>query len=161
MLDLIRALQRAVDAAGELRTGIGRVEALVGIHGGGGVRIGGNLPAGEIDRLQAGTDHLHRLVAGKGAERVDVVFRVEAFPELVRAARGERVLDGEGAAQLLNVFDAVVALNIVEPALGCAGNEVVESLAHGFNPRSRRFWVRGPGFSSRLPAAKSVGKPAA
>ena len=64
MLDLVGALQRAVDPPAQLRPGIGRVERLVGIHGAGGVGVGRDLPAGEIDRLEPGADHLHRLVAG-------------------------------------------------------------------------------------------------
>ena len=52
MLDLVGALQRAVDPPRQLRPGIGRIERLVGIHGAGGVGVGRDLPAGEIDRLR-------------------------------------------------------------------------------------------------------------
>ena len=72
VLDLVGALQGAVDAPAELRRGVGRIEALVGVHGPGGVVVGRHLPAGEIDRLQAGAGHLHRLVAGDRAQGVDV-----------------------------------------------------------------------------------------
>ena len=84
-LDLVGALQRAVDALGKLRRGVGRIERLVGIHGDGGVGVGGDLPAGEIDRLQAGAHHLHRLVAGERAERVDEILLVDELPQPVRA----------------------------------------------------------------------------
>ena len=36
------------------------------------VRVGGDLPAGEVDRLEPGLHHLHRLAAGQRAERGDV-----------------------------------------------------------------------------------------
>ena len=49
-----------------------RVEALVGIGVPGEVRVGGDLPAGDVDRLRPGLDHLHRLAAGERAERGDV-----------------------------------------------------------------------------------------
>ena len=52
MLDLVGALQRPVDLARELGAGIGRIERLVGIHGAGNVRVGRDLPARQIDRLQ-------------------------------------------------------------------------------------------------------------
>ena len=47
MLDLVGALEGAVDAAAQFRPGIGGVERLVGIHGAGGVGVGGDLPAAE------------------------------------------------------------------------------------------------------------------
>ena len=51
--------------------GVGRIEALVGIHRAGGVVVGGDLPARQIDRLQTGARLLHRLVAGDRAQRID------------------------------------------------------------------------------------------
>ena len=88
----------------QLGRGVGRIERLVGIHGAGGVGVGRDLPAGEIDRLQAGADHLHRLVAGDRAERVDEVLLVEQLPQPVGAALGERVRDLDRAAQPLDVL---------------------------------------------------------
>jgi len=44
-LDLVCALERAVDAARELGTRIGGIERLVGIHGSRRIRVGGDLPA--------------------------------------------------------------------------------------------------------------------
>lgn len=61
-LDLVGALQRAVDALGEFRRGIGRIERLVRIHGGSRVGIRRDLPARQIDRLEPGADHLHGLL---------------------------------------------------------------------------------------------------
>ena len=45
------------------------------------VRVGSDLPAAEVDRLQAGLDHLHRLAAGERAERGDVLVRLQELPE--------------------------------------------------------------------------------
>jgi len=44
------------------------------------VRVGGDLPAGEIDRLQSGFDLLHSLVAGQRAERRDKWLGVQQVP---------------------------------------------------------------------------------
>ena len=63
------------------------IEGLVGIHGAGGVGVGGDLPAGEIDRLQPGADHLHGLVAGDRAQRVDVGLVFSSFHSFWRRAR--------------------------------------------------------------------------
>ena len=103
MLDLVGSLEGAVDPAAELGAGIGRVERLIGIHGAGGVGVGGDLPAGEIDRLEARADHLHRLIAGDRAERVHIIVVLEKLPEPVGAAAGEAVLDRHRAAQALDL----------------------------------------------------------
>ena len=68
--DLVGAQQRVVDARDDGRHRIRRVQRLVRIHLAGEVRVGGDLPAGEIDRLEPGLDLLHRLVAGQRAERI-------------------------------------------------------------------------------------------
>ena len=49
-----------------------RIQRLVGIHRHVGVVVGGDLPAGQIDGLEAGLGLLHGLAAGEGAEAVDV-----------------------------------------------------------------------------------------
>ena len=125
MLDLVGALQRLVDPPAELGAGIGRVERLVGIHGAGGVGVGGDLPARKIDRLEAGPDHLHRLVAGDRAQRVDMALAAEQLPEPGRAAAGEAVFDCDRAAQPLDVAGPVGPLDAVEPARR-RGNDVAE-----------------------------------
>ena len=102
MLDLVGALQGAVDPAAELGPGIGGIERLIGIHRAGGVGVGGDLPAGEIDRLEACADHLHRLIAGDRAERVQIILAVQQLPQAVGAAPGEAVLDRNRAAQPLD-----------------------------------------------------------
>src|SRR5699024_3536687 len=79
--DLVGAQERVVDPTHDGRNRVGRVEALVRVGVAGEVRIGGHLPAGEVDRLQPGTDLLDRLVTGERTERVDVVLVVEQVPE--------------------------------------------------------------------------------
>ena len=71
VVDLVGAQQRVVEPADERRGAVGRVEALVGVRVAGEVRVGGDLPAGEVDRLQPRLDHLHGLAAGHRAERGD------------------------------------------------------------------------------------------
>ena len=85
-LDLVGALQRAVDALGTVpaphwpdrATGRDTWRRR-------GVGVGRDLPAGQVDRLQAGAHLLHRLVAGHGAERVDEIFLVDELPQPVGA----------------------------------------------------------------------------
>ena len=87
-VDLVGAEQRTVDALHERRRAVRRVEALIRIRVSGEVGVRSDLPAGEVDRLQAGLDHLHGLRAGHRAERGDVVLRVRGAPRaaLPRAA---------------------------------------------------------------------------
>ncbi len=130
VLDLVGALQRAVDAAAQLRAGIGRIEALVGIHRARRVGVGGDLPAGEIDGLEARARHLHRLVAGDGAERMDIGHGLELRPQTVGAHLRQRVGDLHRAAQAHDLGGAIRALDAVETA-GRRGNESVEALGFG------------------------------
>ena len=125
MLDLVGALQGAVDPLRKLWARIRRIERLVGIHGAGGVGVGRGLPAGQIDRLEARADHLHGLVASDGAERADRLVLLQQLPQLERAAAGERVLDRERAAQAQNVVGTVRTLDPVEAA-GRSGNHVTK-----------------------------------
>ena len=64
-IDLVGALERVVDPLHDLRHRVVRIERLVGIYLAGGVRVGGDLPAGEIDRFESRFDGLHRLAAGE------------------------------------------------------------------------------------------------
>jgi hypothetical protein len=63
-VDLIGSQERVVEPPDEGGTAVRRIEALVGIRVSGEVGIGGDLPAAEVDRLQAGLDHLHGLAPG-------------------------------------------------------------------------------------------------
>ena len=99
-LDLVGALERLVDALGELRPGIGGIERLVGIHCAGGVGVGSDLPARQIDRLKPGADHLHCLVAGHRAKRAHRLVAVHQLPQFLRPAPRQRMLDRDRPAQL-------------------------------------------------------------
>jgi len=83
----------------------------VGVHLAGEVGVARDLPAAEVDRLQAGLDLLHRLVARERAERVDEGLGVDEVPQLLGAAARERVLDRQRAAQLDDLGRAVAALD--------------------------------------------------
>ena len=101
--DLVGAHERVVDPLHERGPAVGRVEALVGIRVAGEVRVGGDLPAREVDRLEPGLDHLHRLAACHRAERGHPLL-LEQAPEPLGAEAGERVLDRDRAAQPLDVL---------------------------------------------------------
>ena len=107
-----RAAKRVVDALDHRRHRVDRVQRLVRIHLAGDVGVAGDLPAGQVDRLQAGLDLLHRLVAGQRAERVDerlvVAARFHSFSAPRRASVCSIV---QRAAQAHDVVGAVAALD--------------------------------------------------
>ena len=117
VVDLVGALERGVDPAHDLGHGVDRVEALVGVHLAREVGVGGDLPAAQVDRLEPGAHLLHRLVAGAGAERGDVVALVQQLPQLLGAVAGERVLDRQAAAELLDLLGPIRPLHPL-PAVG-------------------------------------------
>ena len=98
-LDLVRAQQCTIDTLHEVRRGITRIEALVGIHVACGIAIGGHLPATAINRFQPGLHHFNGLIAGDGAERRNVGIRVHQIPQPLRAKPRQRVLNLDRAAQ--------------------------------------------------------------
>ena len=87
--DLVGAQERVRDAPRERRAGVGGVEALVGVRAAHEVRVGGDLPAGEVDRVEPGTHHLHGLATGHRAEGRDPrpLLEQRAEPGRRRAAR--------------------------------------------------------------------------
>src|SRR3989442_1735767 len=64
VLDLVGPLKGLVDPPGESRDAVRGIQALVRVRLAREVRVCGNLPAAEIDRLEARLDHLNRLTAG-------------------------------------------------------------------------------------------------
>ena len=117
VLDLVGAQERVVQAPDERGRAVGRVEALVGVGVPGEVPVGGDLPAGEVDRLQAGLHHLDGLAAGQRAECGNARLGLEEVPEPLGAEAREGVLDLHGTAQPVDVrggvgaFDSVPAVN--------------------------------------------------
>ena len=69
--DLVGALQRLIDAPNHSGNAVRRIQTLVGIHLAGEICVRCHLPAAEINRLQSRAHLLHRLIAGKRAERRD------------------------------------------------------------------------------------------
>ena len=125
-LDLVGALQRAVDALAQLGRRVGRIERLVGIHRRRRVGICRDLPARQVDRLEAGAHHLHGLVAAERAERVDEILLVDQLPQPVGAHLGQRMPDLHRAAQPLDVGRRIGPLDTVEAAFRRRGNQVVK-----------------------------------
>ena len=126
-LDLVGALERVVDALDHFRHGIDGIQRLVRVHGRVAVVIRRHLPAGQVDGLDAGLDLLHGLAAGQGAEAVHIRLVVHEPPQLLRAATGEGLLDGEAAAQADHIFGGVGTLDalpagILGPVLFQGGN---------------------------------------
>ena len=103
MSDLVGAEQRVVDPLDERRSAGRRIQALVGVGLARQVRVGRDLPAREVDRLQACLDHLDRLTAGEGAERRHPLLLLEQRPQPLRPPARERVLNDDRTAQPLHV----------------------------------------------------------
>ncbi len=114
-LDAVGAQERVVDAPDHGRNGVRRVQALVGVRLPGEVGVRGDLPAGQVDRLQPTADHLHGLVPREGAERRDEGPRVQEVPEALRAEAGQGVLLAHAAAQAHHVLGGVVAADAGPP----------------------------------------------
>ncbi len=141
-LDFIGAVESVVDALDDLGHGVNRIQRLVGIHGGVFVVVGGNLPAGQVDGLDACLDLLHRLAAGQGAQTVDVRRVVDQVPQLLGATVGQGVLDLEGAAQTDHVSGGVAALDalpawVFSPVF-FEGGDLLFASAHVY---SSRVWI--------------------
>jgi hypothetical protein len=110
-LDFVGAVEGVVDALDNLRHGVNRVQGLVRVHGGVFVVVSSNLPAGQVDRLDAGLGLLNGLTAGQGAQAVDVGGVVDQIPQLLGTATGQGVFDLERAAQADDVSSGVAALD--------------------------------------------------
>ena len=108
-IDLIGALQRLIDALDHLRHGVRRIQTLVGIHLAGEIGIGGDLPAAEINRLQAGAHLLHRLIAGQCAKRGYERFVIQELPQPLRSHLRERVLDVDRSTKAENILRRILA----------------------------------------------------
>ena len=150
--DLVGAHERVVDPPHDRGNRIGRIQRLVGIHLAGDVGVGRDLPARQVNRLQAGLHLLHRLVAGQRAERVDERLLADQLPELFGAAPRERVLDVQRAAQPHDVLGRVAALDafparVFRPVLlePCRFEIVIHRCPHRDEcQRSRALRLVGP-----------------
>ena len=126
--DLVGAQERVVDALRERRPRARGVKALVGVRPADEVRVRGDLPAREVDRLEPRLDHLHRLPARQRAERRDPLALREQGAKPLCAEPRERVLDADRAAQALDVLLGVRAGRLVhrvpflDPVSACSGS---------------------------------------
>ena len=111
VVDLVGAEQGIVEATDDGRNAVHRVEALVRIGRAGEIRVGGDLPAGEVDRLEPGAHHLDGLAAGEGAEGADGLVAVDQLPEPLGAEFGECVLGDDRAAEANDLLRRVRPLD--------------------------------------------------
>jgi hypothetical protein len=77
--------------------------------------------------LRPAPDHLHRLVAGHRAQRVDVILGGEQLPEAIGAAAGEAVLDRNRAAKPADLVRRIGALDSGKSA-GGSGIRLLKSV---------------------------------
>ena len=99
-VDLVGAQQRVVEPPHERRHAVRRIEALVGVGVAGEVRLGRDLPAGEVDRLRGPPRTICTAWPPVTApRRRDRLGGVQELPEPLGAEPRERVLDREAAAQ--------------------------------------------------------------
>ena len=118
--DLVGAEQRVVDATNNVGNRVRRVQRLVGVGVAGQVGVTGDLPTRQVHGLQAGADLLHGLVAGEGAESVDVgtVTLGHAVPQDLGATAGEGVLLDDRTLELSDLLGGVVALDALPAGVG-------------------------------------------
>ena len=86
---------------------------MVGIHLARQIRIRGDLPAAQINRLEARFYGLHCLISGQRSERRHRLFLVQKRPQPLRTHPRERVFDDHAATQPLDVRGAIAALHSV------------------------------------------------
>src|SRR5579875_541060 len=107
MLDLVGPLQRLVDALYYVWHTIRRIEALVGVHLPGQVRIRRYLPATEIDGFEARLHLLHGLVACQSTERRHVRLAMEQIPETLGPQARQCVFNLNRTAQTQHILSAI------------------------------------------------------
>ncbi len=128
-LDLVGALEGAIDPPRQLGPGIGGIERLVGVHRAGGVGVGRDLPAREVDCVEPGADLLHCLVASHSTKGPHWFVALQHLPQPIRPAAGQSLFDDHRSAQRLNFRRAIAASYSVEPT-GGGGNQLVKT-CHG------------------------------
>ena len=109
--DLIGPLQRVVDSLHHGGNARHRVQRLIRIHRQAFIGVRGHLPAGQVDRRNAGLDLLHGLIASERAQGIDEGHLGHHLPQLFRSASGEGVLDVQAAPQPIHLFCGVAALH--------------------------------------------------
>ncbi len=111
MVNLVGSEERLVQTAHEVRDAIGRIQTLIRIHLRGVVGIGGDLPAADVNRFQAGGNLLHGLVPRHRAEGGGIGFGMKQTPEALGSEARKRVFDVHRAAQVLHILLTIGALD--------------------------------------------------
>src|SRR5881296_4263625 len=105
--DLVGPFESVVDAAEQGGHGVGGVEALIGVHLEGIVRVGRHLPPAHVDRVEARLHLLDGLVPRDGRQHGEVVVLLQQLPQPGGPVARERVLDVDRAAQAVHVAGTV------------------------------------------------------
>ena len=137
VMDLIGARECLIEFADDIGHAIGGIQTLIGIHLAGVIGIGRDLPTAQVNRLQAGGDLLHGLIAGQGSQSGNVEIILQQLPEAFGAHARESVFDVDGAAELLDVFLGVGARDAFPAQVGLPVVFQVAVIAvggHGLRP---------------------------
>src|SRR6266568_2720684 len=109
MRNLIGTHECVVDGTDHTRHAVGRIQTLVRVHLATKVRVRRNLPAAQIDGLEAGFGHLNRLISCERAKSGDIFLLVKHVPELLCAGASERMLYLNGSAKAPDIGGLVSA----------------------------------------------------
>ena len=82
------------------------------------VCVGRDLPAAQVNRLQACGDLLYGLISGQGSESGDEEVVLQQMPEALGTHAREGVLDVDGATQLFDVLWGVWASDAFPAQVG-------------------------------------------
>src|SRR5207244_3224978 len=83
------------------------LQALVGIHLSGIIRVCGDLPSADVDRLEPRSDLLDLLIAGQCSQRGHKRFSLQHFPKHFCSVARERALDLQASAQAFHVLPRI------------------------------------------------------
>jgi hypothetical protein len=111
VLFLVLAAEGVVDALHDGGHAVDRVQAQVGIGLQRKVRVGGDLPPAEVNRLQPRLHHLHGLRARECAQRSNIRLGVQQLPQPLRPQLRQRILDLDRPAQTHNIRRRIRARN--------------------------------------------------
>jgi len=118
VLDLIGPGKSSIDASAKLGPGARGIQALVGKHRACRVVVCRDLPARQIDALQASFDHLHRLISRRCPKRGNERLVLKKLPKPIGSRLSQRVVNANRAAQPMHIFRRVCPVDSRKSPLG-------------------------------------------